>query len=262
MENNKNDNNIKFEKLTLHYKYLIVIVSILLSGMIILTTYNQTEFVAQVSFASTITSIILSVVAIWLSISGERTTNDIKSKISDSAERLSLTTKEIEILNNNHKKTMDTQLSELKNVQEQLTHITQSINNVEKQVSYMYDNNAASLNFSDGKMDTTQRVRLFQNIFLWATSNDYNKEYIFCKMTEIIINKHKNHIPFYFDEITNLLTYNININNCWHSINTYWGIINALLAASVFDDVDALNSILELINKKLYPNSDNNQQTI
>lgn len=41
------------------------------------------EAVAQVSFASTITSIVLSAIAIWMSITGERSTNEIKTRIMD-----------------------------------------------------------------------------------------------------------------------------------------------------------------------------------
>lgn len=66
MENNQNDfeKDLKHEKLKLHYKYLIVIAIIILFAGIVLATSNQNEFVSQVSFGSTISSIILSVIAI------------------------------------------------------------------------------------------------------------------------------------------------------------------------------------------------------
>ena len=89
MENNKNIDPIQHEKLKLHIKYIVAIALILLFGGIVLATSNQNEFVNQVSFASTITSIILSVIAIWMSISGERSTNDIRISIAESTERLS-----------------------------------------------------------------------------------------------------------------------------------------------------------------------------
>ena len=123
MKNNKEVDIVQHEKLKLHIKYIIVIAVVLLFGGVVLATSNQNKFVSQISFGSTMTSIILSVIAIWMSISGERTTNDIKSKISYSADRLSETTEKIETLNNNHTETLDTQLSELKDVKEQLSKI-------------------------------------------------------------------------------------------------------------------------------------------
>lgn len=254
---NQTIDSIKHEKLKLHYKYLIVIAAILLFGGIILASADQTEFAAQVSFASTITSIILSVIAILMSLWGERTTNDIKTRITESAERLSGYTKEIGVLNNSHKETMDKQLGELKNVQEQLTQVIQSIGNVEKQVSSMYHNtNPGTIG---NAMNPSQGIQLFRLIYSWATTNDYIGEWIFCKITEFVIQKHSQHLPFYFNDITSTLTYhNININLWWNNINIYWGIINTLLAASVFDDTGTLNDICKIVNEKLYPASNNN----
>ncbi len=66
---------------------LVVAVMLLIISFTMRSASNE-KFVNQVSFASTITSIILSVIAIWMSISGERTTNEIRFKVSDSVERL------------------------------------------------------------------------------------------------------------------------------------------------------------------------------
>lgn len=250
---NKTTDPMKYENLKLHYKYLIVISAILLFGGIVLAASNQTEFAAQVSFASTITSIILSVIAILMSIFGERTTNDIKTRITESAERLSGYTKEIEVLNNSHKETMDKQLGELKNVQEQLTQVIQSIGNVERQVSSMYHNSTNPGTIGNA-MNPAQGIQLFGLIYSWATANDYIREWIFCKIVEFVIQKHVQNSPFYFNEIINILAYhNININLWWNNINAYWGVINTLLAASVFDNADTLNNVRKIVNEKLYP---------
>ncbi len=252
MENNQNKDNLKYELLKLHYKYLIAIAAILFFGSIVLATFNQNNFVSQVSFAGTITSIILSVIAIWMSISNERTTNDLRMKIAESTERLSGTTKEIEILNNNHKETMDKQLDELKSVQEQLTQVIHSINNVEKQVSYIYENKSANFHTIDNNtMKTDQKFNLFNNVFLWATNNDYIEQYIFYRITQIIIDKKKVNSPFSLDEIMHSLTQSgINVNCYLGAIHVYWGIINTLLAASVFDDDEITKHISEGISNK------------
>lgn len=235
-------------------EYIIVIAVTLLFGGIVLATSNQNKFVSQISFGSTMTSIILSVIAIWMSISGERTTNDIKSKISYSADRLSETTEKIEILNNNHTETLDKQLGELKDVKEQLSKIIQSVNHMEEQVSFMYNKKTAfESNTQDNNMpDTNKNTKLFYDIFSWATNNDHFQEFLFCKIAHVVIHKYMEHNPFSFNEIILSLTQSgINTYYFMPNINAYWGIINTLLAASVFNDNEATMQILEIVNNKL-----------
>lgn len=257
MENNQNEfeKDLKHEKLKLHYKYLIVIAIIILFAGIVLATSNQNEFVSQVSFGSTISSIILSVIAIWMSISGERTTNDIRIKIAESSERLLGTTKELEILNENQKETMETQLSELTNVQEQLTKIIHSINNVEKQVSSIYENNTNNPNIiNNNTMDTNQRMALFHNIYSWVANNNPYGESLFCHMLFINIQSIKeNNICYYNYMINYLINNNININQWMKAIDINWGIINTLSSSALFYDENAINNILQIITPKIQP---------
>ena len=230
MENNENVEIIKHEKRKLHMNYIIAISAIISLGSVVLALYNQDAFVAQVSFAATITSIVLSVIAIWMSISGERSTDDIKVKIAESTERLSGTTKEIETFNNNYKETMGTQLAELKNLQEQLTEIFNSVDDVKEQIYHINKNTV--INPNDNIMDTEQRITLFHNIYLWEPDKNYYYELIFCKMVKILIIKHQNNSTFSFREVLNYLKQgSINIYSYRGTINIYWGIINTLLAA-------------------------------
>ena len=252
MDNNENADIIKHEKLKLHMKYMIAITIIISLGSVVLSSYCQDAFVAQVSFAATITSIVLSVIAIWMSISGERSTSDIKTRITESTERLSKTTQEVETLNSNYKETMDTQLTELKNVQEQLTKIINSVDDVKEQFSFINKNNV--VNSNNNIMDTEQRIALFHNIFSWEPCGDYYYELIFCKMVKIIITKHQNNSTFSYREVLNYLRQdNINIYSYRGTINIYWGIINTLLAVSIFDDEDAVHHILQFVDDRLNP---------
>lgn len=137
MGKNENADIIQNEKNRLHIKYIIAIAMIFCLGSIALSLYDKDIFVAQVSFAGTITSIVLSVIAIWMSISGERTTNDIKSRIMESTERLSKVTENVESLNNKNVTIMNTQLKELNNVKNKLEAIIHSVDNVGEQVTIM-----------------------------------------------------------------------------------------------------------------------------
>lgn len=251
MENNQNDKNLKHEKLKLHFKYIIVICSIICIGTIIIAAYNEDVFVSQVSFAGTITSIILSVIAIWLSISGDRATNDIRVKIAESTERLSDTTKNVEILNKNYENTMNTQLNELKNVQEQLTKVIFSINNVGEQISNIQAKTVATPNtIYNNNFDTKQRIALFESIYNnWILKSDLILQWIFCKIVYNFIMYYKNGQILNINQaISNLYCNNVNIALYIRTIDTYWGILNTLIVASVFDDDTAVNAILEKIS--------------
>ena len=93
MSEDKNGN--KVIKLSTAVAFFAVFIAL---GCLVVAGSNQESFVEQFSFASTITSIVLSVIAIWMSISGERNTNEIKEKIGEAANRLEKTSSDFEKL--------------------------------------------------------------------------------------------------------------------------------------------------------------------
>lgn len=249
MKNNKEVDIVQYEKLKLHIKYIIIIAVILFFGGIVLATSNQNEFVSQISFGSTMTSIILSVIAIWMSISGERTTNDIKTKISYSADRLSETTEKIGILNNNYEKTMSTQLEELKTVQEQLTKVLSSVDNVSQEVSQMQKNTVATTTSENNALNSGQKIALFNNIYQWATyNNNQFAEFIFCHMIYFVTYNLQN--AKNLNDIINYLYKLSNTTSNWlYTIYINWGVINTLISVSLFNDETVMNSIHSTISK-------------
>lgn len=257
MSDNQNEKNLQHEKSKLHFTYIIVICFIICIITIIIAAHDQDAFVSQVSFAGTITSIILSVLAIWMSISGERSTNDIRMKISESTERLSYTTHNVETLNQKYEKTMDTQLDELKNVQEQLSKIILSINNVREQVSHLQEKNSIIPSTIDKQiLNTAQRTAIFNTVYTtWFLNKDPYLEWMFCMTIYIFITRYnKNRMACNLDGIIyNLSQYNIDINFWIRTIDIYWGVLNTLLAASVFDDDVAVNQIFNQVNSKINP---------
>lgn len=262
MEKNENANNIQNEKNRLHIKYIIAISAIICLGSIILSLSDKDIFVDQVSFASTITSIVLSVIAIWMSISGERTTNDIKSRITESTERLSKTTANVEILNNKNESIMSSQLKELNDVKEKLETIIHSVDNVGEQVTNMQKmvNTTPNAPNTSSKaiMTTDQKIVLFRNAYNWASdvtsdTKDY-RAWLFCQMTYILINNRRESKPYNYDETRNYLdAKNVNLKIWNKVIDANWGIINTLIFASVFSNDDAINQILEIIKPNLGP---------
>ncbi len=256
MGKSETTNEIQNEKNKLHIKYLIAIASFISLGSIVLSLCEKDIFVAQVSFASTITSIVLSVIAIWMSISGERTTNDIKIRILESTERLAKTTENVEILNNKNESIMNTHLDELNDVKEKLESIIHSVDVVGEQVTIMQEKVNTAPNIprtaDDKTLTTEQKIALFRNLYTWAV--DYasdSKKYrawLLCEMTQKFIENQKNSKPNVYREAMHYLeTINANLNKWGKIINAYWGALCMLSMSSVFSDKNAVNKISETI---------------
>lgn len=231
MENKQNEKNLQHEKLKLHFIYVIIICFIICIGTIVIATYNQDAFVSQISFAGTITSIVLSVIAIWLSISGDRTTNDIRIKIAESTERLSSTTQNVETLNQKYEKTMDSQLDELRNVQKQLNELLNSVGDIKEHVHTMQ-----GVSISPNEQSNNSKIIIFENIHRWIQRNyDYNSEWIFCQMIESVIYYYNTSGRFDFSDIVkDLRQHDVPLNYYARDIENYWGVINTLAATSLF----------------------------
>ena len=106
-------------------------------------TSDDSVFVGQVSFASTITSIVLSVIAIWMSITGERSTNEIKEKVSNSVDKLTETTSKSTTLTNDLKMTLDSQNAKYDEIMEKMENVVQNIEGVKAAVGSMNDSLSA-----------------------------------------------------------------------------------------------------------------------
>lgn len=79
---------IKHEKLKLHIKYILGISISIIAIVIIASCYWNSKFVDEVSFAGTISSIILSVIAIIMTIVGEQKSDNTKNKLENVSDNL------------------------------------------------------------------------------------------------------------------------------------------------------------------------------
>ena len=75
-------------RLKIHIKYISGILAGCVCLLIISRLCEDSVFKSCVSVSSTVVSIILSVIAIILSVTGERATNEIRNKVSDSVKQL------------------------------------------------------------------------------------------------------------------------------------------------------------------------------
>ena len=84
-------NNCKYEKIKLHIKYIM---GISCAGFILLLSeavFDSTSIGSKLAFASTLTSIVLSVLAIILSMWGETRSANINSQVESSVQALNHT---------------------------------------------------------------------------------------------------------------------------------------------------------------------------
>lgn len=117
---------IKCIKTKLHAKYLAII-AIGISVWQFAGKTNSNVFIAQVSFASTIASIILSVLAIIMSITGEGKTEHIKDQLQEAAKDINKTQKKISEINERIEKNLEYLNKEVENLHSEIGRLPESV---------------------------------------------------------------------------------------------------------------------------------------
>lgn len=123
---------------------MLVVAVVLLILALTIKTGDNSIFADQVSFASTITSIILSVIAIWMSISGERQTNEIKEKVVMASDKLSETVNESQRIMNELKRTLHDQNDSYAKIIDGIKMVGTSVDHIESLFS-----NSSKINSND-----------------------------------------------------------------------------------------------------------------
>ena len=111
---------LHMEKTRLHARYIVIICVAICVWSLVTGTAHKDIFVSQISFASTVTSIILSVIAIIISITGESKTTMMKAQMEDTAHQLETTVEKI------------TQISET--TEDNLNMLKQSVSQLEVKI--------------------------------------------------------------------------------------------------------------------------------
>lgn len=97
---------LKTEKGKLHLRYIAIICIAICVWLIASGSAKDDTFISQLSFASTVTSIILSVIAIILSITGESKTSMMQARMEDIVQSLEKTAGQIAEISDNTEKNM------------------------------------------------------------------------------------------------------------------------------------------------------------
>lgn len=156
----KQDYKEKYEKGKLHARYLFIIAGILAVIGISISLGGNDEAFGQISMASTVSSIILSSIAIFMSISGENKLNYTHDKLVETSDRMSYITDNIEKANRSLDDTIKQKLVRIDDIFDRLEQIGQSVDNVEKEV----------FNRTTLRVNENSTVRVSSDI-LWQTYN-------------------------------------------------------------------------------------------
>lgn len=124
----------KYERAKLHTRYLWIIAGILAVIGISIALGGCSEALGQISMASTVSSIILSSIAIFMSISGENKLNYTHDRLVETSDRMSEITGHIEKANSMLDSTINQKLVRIDDIFDRLEQIGQSVGNVEKKM--------------------------------------------------------------------------------------------------------------------------------
>lgn len=140
----------KYEKGKLHTRYLFIIAGILAVIGVSIALGGNSEALGQISMASTVSSIILSSIAIFMSISGENKLNYTHDKLVETSERMSGITDNIEQANSLLKDTIN-QTTKIDDICDRLERIGQSVDKVEQAMlkRTFQDSESSTVNISN-----------------------------------------------------------------------------------------------------------------
>lgn len=130
----KQDYKEKYEKGKLHTRYRLIIAGILAVISVAFALGGNENALGQISMASTVSSIILSSIAIFMSISGENKLNYTHDKLVETSDRMSEITGHIEKANSMLDSTINQKLVRIDDIFDRLEQIGQSVDNVEKEM--------------------------------------------------------------------------------------------------------------------------------
>ncbi len=98
---------LKCEKTKLHSRYIVCISIGIVVWLVATGKANTEEFSSWISFASTVASIILSVIAIIMSITGENKTNTMRDKMEEASRKIEKASEAMEKANDTNKENIE-----------------------------------------------------------------------------------------------------------------------------------------------------------
>ena len=125
---------LEISKIKLHIKYICFIAVAIVTWLIATGTATDKEFTNLVSFAGTITSIILSVLAIIMSITGEEKSEAVRNRLEMTSKKIDAAVETIEKINDGTEENMSS-------IERTLDLLNQKIENIDSHIMAYTKNN-------------------------------------------------------------------------------------------------------------------------
>lgn len=224
---------IKYQKTKIHVLYLIIIAVILMVLSLAIALGGDTALNGQLSFASTFTSIILSAVAIFMSISGERKTDSIRDQLVETVFKLENTTNQVQVSNEKMQTDLKESIINANNLNEGIIELKKSISNVDNNLSATKElfesrlNESISLNpnIGDNEEKSFNEIEKMYHATRERINDDNlkkNFDILMIYVTEISISQNLKKVSLYVNELkTYFNKLNIEISN--FDFGTIWG---------------------------------------
>lgn len=178
----KQDDRLKYEKGILHIRYLFVIAGMLAVIGISIALGGDNDALGQISMASTVSSIILSAIAIFMSISGEYKLTYTHNKLLETSDRMSDITAHIESANKLLEDTIKEKFIKIDDIFVKSEQIYRSVGNMEKEVL----NKSLSIK-DDNNVNISKEVLWKVYSELIGIEEDYIEKYTKCIMEYSIV---------------------------------------------------------------------------
>lgn len=215
---------VDHEKLKLHMVYIIIISITVIAVFITTSCYWNIKFVDEVYFAGVISSIILSIIAIIMTISGEQKSNNTKNKLEDISDNLVVISQETkskfeDVFDNLADVSQEinvaaNRLSQINDMKFKIEELNKNLDGMDSRINYKFGDLGSTMtslisnkvNSLDNE-DNDSYIKTLKN-FLKCSKDNEDKKIIICtiywinSVSEIIkTNKDKNfEFKYYFEQ--------------------------------------------------------------
>lgn len=253
---------LKYQKGKLHVTYIIIISTIFIIFSIAIIAGGDSLLSGQLSLASTVSSIILSAIAIFMSISGERKTDSIRDQLVETASKLDNTTNDVQKSNEKMLSNLMESIENVRNLHDRIVEIKTSMSSFENSLSATKELVESNFNqdnpTSKGSIESKFQESLYIEFLFKGIRKKLDKDMkiafdILVQYTTLNSIEKKG-TGFYGSEIKDFIYEHTN-----HGLNDYeygimWGLFQAITGLVYGDD-----SIKELykISKTIYELNEN-----
>ncbi len=245
---------LKYEKGKLHIRYLLSIAIGLIILSVLIATKGRKEFANQLSMGSTISSIILSAIAIFMSIAGENKMTSIQSQLTETATNLKNVTHKVSAVNAEIQEQLEEKLTKLSEISNNLNDMKLDVFDVKNKMNTTAEVlNKLSFENSDMKINNfnkNQIIDLYNNVLKrYSQGKEQINQIMEYLITVSLISSDTigyKEVWKYFEE------QNYKLDN----FSILWGVVMVFNSMGIRKSKDIMNELLDIASNGEKANED------